>query len=182
MGPVPLYCPGETEADEKLPSTRVLQKIYTGLEPRFTPRLSYFQSYTQAFQGNRERESPLCAALCWSGERGNQEPQRERELWGDQAGVQGAPSYPPRCSISDPSGPPGPRSDSSSGLHVLTLHLSTQAGQSVLDCQRINRTPKASTAGRWRGVPNESQKGDLVGTARHKRTVRIRLGSRLQPA
>lgn len=96
------------------------RKIYTGLEPRFTPRLSYFQSYTQAFQGNRERESPLCAALCCSGERGNQEPQRERELWGDRAGVQGAPSYPPRCSISDPSGPRDP---------AVTPHLASMCSR-----------------------------------------------------
>lgn len=120
LGYFPLYCPGETEADEKLPFTRVLQKIYTGLEPRFIPRLSYFQSYTQAFQGNRERASPLCAALCWSGERGDQEPQRERELWGGQAGVQGAPSYPPRCSISDPSGPRDP---------AVTPHLASMCSR-----------------------------------------------------
>lgn len=74
---------------------------------------------------------------------------------------------------------PGPRSASSSGLHVFLLHLSTQAGQSVLDCQRINRTPKASTAGRWRGVPNESQKGDLAGIARHTREGPAWLGEGL---
>lgn len=76
---------------------------------------------------------------------------------------------------------PGPRSASSSGLHVRTLHLSTQAGQSVLDCQRINRAPKTLTAGCRRGVPNESQKGDLTGIAMQKRAARLRVGSKLEP-
>lgn len=53
-GYFPFYCLGETEAYEELPSTRVLQKIYTGFEPRFTPHLSYFRPYTQAIQGNKE--------------------------------------------------------------------------------------------------------------------------------
>lgn len=76
---------------------------------------------------------------------------------------------------------PGPRSASSSGFHVRMLHLSTQAGQSVLDCQRINGAPKTHTAGRWRGVPNERQEGDLAGIARQKRTARLRVGSKVEP-
>lgn len=76
---------------------------------------------------------------------------------------------------------PGPRSAFSSGLHVRTLHLSTQASQSVLDCQRINRAPKTLTAGCRRGVPNESQKGDLTGIAMQRRAARLRVGSKLEP-
>lgn len=76
---------------------------------------------------------------------------------------------------------PGPCSASSSGLHVRTLHLSTQPGQSVLDCQRINRAPKTGTAGCRRGVPNESQRGDPTGIAGQKRAARLRVGSKLEP-
>lgn len=126
-------------------------------------------------------ESTSSPALSGPGVRGNQEPQGGWGLWGEQAGVQGA-LVPSSVLHLRPQWAPGPRSASSSGLHVLMWHLSTQASQSVLDCQRINRTPKASPAGCWRGVPNESQKGELAGIARHKRTARLRVGSRLQSA